>query len=185
VATTSGLLAFVLASFQTIAAAPFIQDTHSFRGGYPTREASARLYDGLDYQRAVQAYLWATPLVNSMGFMKALVRAGVTPGEPSLLVFDQRLTPKQVIMTANAEVIYAFSVFDLGGSTISRGSIDCRDAMRAVARYFSKCGIQCPRHELASHNRLGNLVTRDLPSQADADQLLEHSQLTEWLGNSA
>jgi hypothetical protein len=324
VATTSGLLAFLLASAQALAAAPSFPDTYAFRSGYPTREATVRLYDKLDYQRAVQAYLWATPLVNSTGFMKALVRAGVSPGEPSLPVFDQRLTPKQVIMTANAEVIYA-SVFDLsesgpvvvevpaglpgvfwdawqrgiediglgrssdggrfivlppgsrdapkptfipvrsrapvvfmaargiirpgkcpepfveqvssiklhplgqenqagkvipngsrpfdsdwpkdhhffewlaegcmdrsskrstarGGSTISRGSIDCRDAMRAVARYFSQ------RRRALSPSRTGLLKqarkSHD-PGSAiagHADQLLEQSQLIEWVGNSA
>jgi hypothetical protein len=67
----------------------------------------------MDYQRAVQAYIWATPLVNSVGFKKALKEAGVSPTEPSLLVFDKRVGPKQIIMTANSEVIYAFSILDL------------------------------------------------------------------------
>jgi hypothetical protein len=35
-----------------------------FEGGYPTPESVAKLYDELDYQRAVQAYLWAVPLVS-------------------------------------------------------------------------------------------------------------------------
>jgi hypothetical protein len=34
--------------------------------GYPTIEASEALYDEMDYQRAVQAYIWATPMLNSM-----------------------------------------------------------------------------------------------------------------------
>lgn len=84
-----------------------------FSAGYPTRQATRDLYDELDYQRAVQAYLWATPLVNSVAFKKALIHAGVSPSEPTLMVFDKHVGPKQIIMTANSEVIYAFSVFDL------------------------------------------------------------------------
>src|SRR5215475_6546670 len=85
----------------------------SFPVGYPSKETSAKLYDELDYQRAVQAYIWATPLVNSVALKKGLTDAGVSPTEPSLLVFDKRVGPKQIIMTANSEVIYAFSVLDL------------------------------------------------------------------------
>ena len=32
-----------------------------FKESYPTPEASARLYDELQFQRAVQVYLWALP----------------------------------------------------------------------------------------------------------------------------
>jgi hypothetical protein len=84
-----------------------------FSNGYPTPEESVRLYDEMDYQRAVQAYIWATPLVNSVALKKALVDAGVSPVEPSLLVFDKHVGPKQIFMTANSEVIYAMGVFDL------------------------------------------------------------------------
>ena len=36
----------------------------AFEGGYPIEESLARLYDELDFQRAVQTYLWAIPLVS-------------------------------------------------------------------------------------------------------------------------
>ena len=32
-------------------------------GGYPDRASVAALYEELDYQRAVQAYIWAVPAV--------------------------------------------------------------------------------------------------------------------------
>ena len=89
------------------------QSAAEFHAGYPSKAASQALYDEMDYQRAVQSYLWATPLVNSVALKKALVKAGVSPSEPTLLVFDKHVGPKQIIMTANSEVIYAFSVFDL------------------------------------------------------------------------
>lgn len=36
----------------------------TFDGGYPTPEAVERLFDELDFQRAVQVYLWALPAMN-------------------------------------------------------------------------------------------------------------------------
>jgi hypothetical protein len=38
--------------------------THDFVNGYPTDETVQKLYDERDFQRAVQAYLWATPLTS-------------------------------------------------------------------------------------------------------------------------
>ena len=36
----------------------------SFERGYPTEETTKKVFDELDYQRAVQAYLWAYPVVS-------------------------------------------------------------------------------------------------------------------------
>jgi hypothetical protein len=33
------------------------------QNGYPTDQSVTRLYDELDFQRAVQAYIWAMPTV--------------------------------------------------------------------------------------------------------------------------
>jgi len=52
-------------------------------GGYPSAESAVALYDELDYQRAVQAYVWAVPLVNVVALVKALVDGGVSLSEPS------------------------------------------------------------------------------------------------------
>ena len=90
-----------------------LNDVPELPGGYPTGDIASQLYDELDFQRAVQAYVWAVPLVNSVGFVRALREGGVSLSEPTLLVFDRALTADQVFMTANAEVIYAFSAFDL------------------------------------------------------------------------
>ncbi|WP_164635746.1 DUF1254 domain-containing protein [Rhodopseudomonas sp. BR0G17] len=84
-----------------------------FRFGYPTSETSTALYDELDYQRAVQAYIWATPLVNSVGVAKALESAGLNLAVPAMVVFDKPLSPKQVFMTGNDVSTYGNSVIDL------------------------------------------------------------------------
>ncbi|MGY6215893.1 DUF1254 domain-containing protein [Methylolobus aquaticus] len=36
----------------------------AFEGGYPTDATVAKLYDEMDFQRAVQCYLWAVPIVS-------------------------------------------------------------------------------------------------------------------------
>lgn len=87
--------------------------SETFGPGFPTAQAVSSAFDVLDFQRAVQAYVWAVPLVNATALERALVAAGVTPDAPSLLVFDHTLTPKQVLMTANSEVVYGISALDL------------------------------------------------------------------------
>jgi len=84
-----------------------------FEIGYPTAGTSTALYDELDYQRAVQAYVWATSLVNFVAWTHAVERAGVSLSEPSLLVFDQPVSAKQALLTANAEVVYGLTMVDL------------------------------------------------------------------------
>src|SRR5271168_2034069 len=37
-----------------------------FNESYPSKETSARLYDELQFQRAVQVYLWALPAMNTV-----------------------------------------------------------------------------------------------------------------------
>jgi hypothetical protein len=36
----------------------------NFERGYPTEETTRKVFDEMDYQRAVQAYLWAYPVVS-------------------------------------------------------------------------------------------------------------------------
>jgi hypothetical protein len=85
----------------------------AFEHDYPTAETIAALYDEMDYQRAVQAYIWATSLVNMVAWTHGCQRAGVSVSEPSLLVFDQPVSAKQGLLTANAEVVYGLTMVDL------------------------------------------------------------------------
>ena len=71
----------------------FAQDSEAenlfkFEAGYPTAEASQALYDEMDYQRAVQAYIWATPMLNSMGWRAGLARFGVNEQNHKFLVWQ-------------------------------------------------------------------------------------------------
>jgi hypothetical protein len=88
-------------------------ELQGFTGGYPDAETSAALYDELDYQRAVQAYIWGTTLVNSVAGARAFASVGATGDAPAMVVFDKPLSPKQVFMTGNDVSTYGMSVIDL------------------------------------------------------------------------
>ncbi len=85
----------------------------TFEAGYPTAEASKALYDEMDYQRAVQAYIWATPMLNSMGWRAGLARFGVTEENHKFIVFQDSMLPQHVVMTANQVTPYAWALMDL------------------------------------------------------------------------
>jgi hypothetical protein len=75
-----------------------------FINGYPSDETIAKLYIELDFQRAVQAYLWALPLVEMAEWQKAqndIFKAG-TNDFVTYNTFSQKLG----ILTANATTPY-------------------------------------------------------------------------------
>ena len=41
-----------------------LEFTHDFTNGYPTNETIDKLFDEMDFQRAVQAYIWSVPLMS-------------------------------------------------------------------------------------------------------------------------
>ena len=97
---------------QTIAESD-TEELFEFEAGYPTPQASRALYDEMDYQRAVQAYIWATPMLNSMGFRAGLARFGVTEENHKFIVFQDSMLPQHVVMTANQVTPYAWALMDL------------------------------------------------------------------------
>jgi len=42
----------------------------ALRHSYFDDDASRRLFDEMDYQRATQTYLWALPLINTLGMQR-------------------------------------------------------------------------------------------------------------------
>lgn len=83
---------------------------NGFVAGYPTDEKAQELFDEFDYQAAVQAYVWATPMLNSLGLSEAMQRdVGMEPGELATAIHSQRQLPHQTVMTANDEVVYTWS----------------------------------------------------------------------------
>lgn len=82
-----------------------------FQSGYPTDETVQKLYDELDFQRAVQAYLWALPMASYGAMADALKALGTN--SHTVLVADKSAEQQQLALTANQDTIYMFSTLDL------------------------------------------------------------------------
>ena len=82
-----------------------------FEAGYPTQKAVRKLYDELDFQRAVQSYLWALPMA-SYGAMADAHKA-LGADAHTVVVADKLAEPQQLALTANQDTIYMSGVLDL------------------------------------------------------------------------
>src|SRR5262252_8144413 len=78
----------------------------------PTPETARLLKDELLFQRATQTYLWALPLINTLG-MKVGSEKAFGAGYNVLPVWKKRLDPQTLVTTPNSDVIYAMSYLDL------------------------------------------------------------------------
>ena len=79
----------------------------------PTPETAQTLTDELLFQRATQTYLWALPLINTLG-MKVGSEKQFGAGYNVLPIWKKRLDAKTLVTTPNSDVIYAMSYVDLG-----------------------------------------------------------------------
>lgn len=91
-------------------------DTHigklELQGGFPSTSSVGKLYDELDFQRAVQAYVWATPLVSMEAILQGNKRDwGVDYNDVGLV--DGYTTPAVEALTGNNTTIYAAVFSDL------------------------------------------------------------------------
>src|SRR5450432_3487995 len=83
--------------------------------GYPSVATIKKLYDEMDFQRAVQAYLWAMPAVAQNELREGLKRdLGV--GNNEVAIFDNFVDSKGVLLTANNTTIYIGSYLNLQDS---------------------------------------------------------------------
>jgi hypothetical protein len=87
--------------------------TLSFERGYPTPETTRKVFDEMDYQRAVQAYLWAYPAVSFESIRRGSLR-DLGADLNDFVIADNYADPKAVWLTANDTTIYALTNVDLG-----------------------------------------------------------------------
>lgn len=92
--------------FDELANLPFTENR-------PTNESAQTLRDELLFQRATQTYLWALPLINTLG-MKVGSEKAFGAGYNVLPIWKKRLDAKTLVTTPNSDVIYAMSYVDLG-----------------------------------------------------------------------
>jgi hypothetical protein len=85
--------------------------THSFETGYPTDETTKKLLNEMDFQRACQVYIWATPFVSMAQWKYANnVQLGAKNGE---IVYEESYTDKLGGLTFNATTPYVFPFIDV------------------------------------------------------------------------
>lgn len=83
----------------------------AFEGGYPSQETVEQLYDRLDFQRAVQAYLWAIPLVSFAQWHE--VHETIFGAGDGDVVLYTSYRDKLGLLTSNATTPYILGMLDL------------------------------------------------------------------------
>ena len=114
-AVLTGALSFTSAHAQTPDSVQTRIGTLSFENGYPSEETARKLFDEMDYQRAVQAYLWAYPAV-SFESIRIATNRDLGADLNDMIIADNYADPKGLWLTANDTTIYALANVDLGKS---------------------------------------------------------------------
>ena len=128
----------------------------NFERGYPTAETARKLFDELDYQRAVQAYLWGYPAV-SFESIRIATKRDLNGELNEMFIADKFADAQSVFLTANDTTIYAYTNVDLGkaGPIVidvparanrrpDRRFLAARNRRRRAARSLWRQGRQVP-----------------------------------------
>ncbi len=83
--------------------------TLNFFDGFPDKASAEKLYDNLDFQRAVQAYLLALPPVSQVANRNAIRSLG--PANTVVPVFH--IDSRSIFLTANDNTLYSWAWLDL------------------------------------------------------------------------
>ena len=89
-----------------------------FELGCPTPETTQKLFDEMDFQRAVQAYLWAYPAV-SFESIRLTAERDLGMRYNDLGIADKFVDPRSVWLTANDTTIYAFVNIDVAEGPVA------------------------------------------------------------------
>ncbi|NEI73154.1 DUF1214 domain-containing protein [Rhizobium lusitanum] len=131
-------------------AAPQTIDTRigklSFEHGLPTEKSVTRLFNEMDFQRAVQAYLWALPIVSQV--QAKIAQKENTGAEDGDVGIYEGYRGVSVWLTANATTPYIIGFYDLSTRgpavlDIPAGAI-AGSAMDFWQRPFTDFGITGP-----------------------------------------
>ena len=77
-----------------------------FFDGFPDKPTVEKIYDNLDFQRAVQAYLLALAPVNMTGLREGLLTVG--PANVTIPTFEDNMNARSIFLTANATTPYTW-----------------------------------------------------------------------------
>ena len=80
--------------------------------GVPDRETTQKIYDNLDFQRAVQAFLFSIPIASMYGLRKGFLNFG--PANTTAILFEDLMDSKALWLTPNTVSIYMGAWLEMG-----------------------------------------------------------------------
>ena len=88
---------------------------YRFVNGFPTEETTNKVYDELDYQRAVQVYLRHIPAMSMYGAKRGIMEdlEGKSDYPQRVGIWADKLDAKTPLLTGNTEVVYSWTYVDL------------------------------------------------------------------------
>ena len=90
--------------------------TLKFTGGFPDDATVEKVYNNLDFQRGVQAFLTAMPGASLSAMRKAIREFG--PDNQTVIIFETLMDSRSLFLTANTESIYTTAWIDLKNGPI-------------------------------------------------------------------
>jgi hypothetical protein len=90
--------------------------TLKFFDGFPDKATVEKVYDNLDFQRGVQAYLAALPAVSIEAFRRSYTKFGSV--NQTVLISEQLLDSKSLFLTANTTTPYTVFYLDTKGGPL-------------------------------------------------------------------
>ena len=88
----------------------------SFFDGYPSPETVDKVYDNLDFQRGVRAFLDGLPIASLYAMREGLREVGCV--NSTVGIFETLMDSKTLFLTANTESVYAVTWIDLNDGPI-------------------------------------------------------------------
>ena len=85
--------------------------TLKFFDGFPDKATVDKLYDNLEFQRAVQAYLLGLAPVSQVANRKGILDVG--PANTTVPIFEQMMNARSIFLTPNNNTPYTWFWLDL------------------------------------------------------------------------
>src|SRR6478736_2368341 len=90
--------------------------TLRFVDGFPDDDTVQKVYDNLDFQRGVQAFLTTMPAASLQAQINAFKKFG--PFNETVIIFENLMDSKSFFLTPNTENVYALAILDLKSGPI-------------------------------------------------------------------
>ena len=90
--------------------------TLTFTDGFPDDATVERVFDNLDFQRGLQAFLTAMPAASMRAQRRAYLEFG--PANQTVLMFETLMDSRSLFLTANTESVYILAWLDLSAGPL-------------------------------------------------------------------